>query len=110
VCAFAARTATALVIADLGTLGGTVSFASAVNACSQVVGCATTVGDGTPLGDVTLLRRSLRPDSDGMKALRVERFNGAKRHLPWWPLQVQIRCAACSGRLGDVAEVNADGH
>jgi uncharacterized membrane protein len=79
VCAFAARTATALVIADLGTLGGTVSFASAVNACSQVVGCATTVGDGTPLGDVTLLRRSLRPDTDGMKALRVEGFNGAKR-------------------------------
>jgi hypothetical protein len=39
------------------------------------------------------------------------RLKGAEKHLPWWPLQVQIRCAACNGRLGDVAKVKAaDGH
>jgi probable HAF family extracellular repeat protein len=42
-----ARAATAFVIEDLGTLGGTMSRALAVNASGQVVGASTTVDGDT---------------------------------------------------------------
>ncbi len=42
---FAARSATAFVIVDLGTLGGTFSIAQAVNPSGQIVGFSFT-GDG----------------------------------------------------------------
>src|SRR2546422_10256861 len=56
---FGARTATAVTIVDLGTLGGTFSDARAVNARGQVVGASTTAGNAetrafswTPAGGV----------------------------------------------------------